>query len=181
MLNKSIKLGATLLIVCAVAALVLAFTNNLTKDVIEEQIKAANAESVKDIFGSDVSIEELSKDELSSYKGKVKGLMDVFIVNDGSGNLIGHAIKGETSGYKGGLNVLTGIDKDGNILGVRVISHQETSGIGTKALTEEHLGKFVGLSTNEEVSPDGVSGATRTSDGIISGVNIAKECMELLK
>lgn len=36
------------------------------------------------------------------------------------------------SGYSGEIDLIMGIDKDGNILGVRVISHAETPGLGDK-------------------------------------------------
>ena len=36
------------------------------------------------------------------------------------------------SGYSGAIKSLIGIDKSGNILGVRVIAHAETPGLGDK-------------------------------------------------
>lgn len=174
MKNKTLKLTFTLLIVCAVAALVLAMTNNATKDVIAEKIKETNERNVKDIFGSDVEIVQMSSEELKQYKDNIKGVVEIFTINDKSGNKIGCAVKSETSGYKGGLNILTGIDSEGNIQGVRVISHQETSGIGTNALTDEHLHEFDSQNI-ESVAVEAVSGATRTSKGIEQGVEIAKE------
>ncbi len=180
-MNKTIKLGLTLLVVCAVAALVLAFTNNITREVIEIQVKEANEASVKEIFGKDADIEQMGKDELASYKEKVKGLVEIFTIKDSSGAALGYAIKSETSGYKSGVNTLTGVNAEGEVLGVKVISHQETSGIGTNATTEEHLGKFKGVNLNGEVNVEAVSGATKTSNGILSGVNIAKATLALLK
>ncbi|MDD1636580.1 MAG: electron transport complex subunit RsxG [Methylococcaceae bacterium] len=35
-------------------------------------------------------------------------------------------------GYSGPINMIMGIDRDGNILGVRVLSHKETPGLGDK-------------------------------------------------
>ena len=35
-------------------------------------------------------------------------------------------------GYSGAINMIMGIDRDGNILGVRVLSHKETPGLGDK-------------------------------------------------
>ncbi len=37
-----------------------------------------------------------------------------------------------TGGYSGAINLIMGVDKDGNVLGVRVISHAETPGLGDK-------------------------------------------------
>lgn len=35
-------------------------------------------------------------------------------------------------GYSGAINMMMGVDRDGNILGVRVLSHKETPGLGDK-------------------------------------------------
>jgi electron transport complex protein RnfG len=35
-------------------------------------------------------------------------------------------------GYSGAINMIMGLDRDGNILGVRVLSHKETPGLGDK-------------------------------------------------
>jgi Na+-translocating ferredoxin:NAD+ oxidoreductase subunit G len=35
-------------------------------------------------------------------------------------------------GYSGAINMIMGIDRDGNILGVRVLNHKETPGLGDK-------------------------------------------------
>ena len=35
-------------------------------------------------------------------------------------------------GYSGAINMIMGVDRDGNILGVRVLSHKETPGLGDK-------------------------------------------------
>jgi electron transport complex protein RnfG len=35
-------------------------------------------------------------------------------------------------GYSGAINMIMGIDRDGNMLGVRVLSHKETPGLGDK-------------------------------------------------
>ena len=35
-------------------------------------------------------------------------------------------------GYSGAINMIMGVDRDGNLLGVRVLSHKETPGLGDK-------------------------------------------------
>ncbi|MDD2722549.1 MAG: electron transport complex subunit RsxG [Methylovulum sp.] len=35
-------------------------------------------------------------------------------------------------GYSGAINMIMGVDRDGNVLGVRVLSHKETPGLGDK-------------------------------------------------
>jgi len=51
-------------------------------------------------------------------------------------------------GYSGAINMIMGIDRDGNILGVRVLSHKETPGLGDKieVAKSDWILKFVGRS-----------------------------------
>lgn len=51
-------------------------------------------------------------------------------------------------GYSGAINMIMGIDRDGNVLGVRVLSHKETPGLGDKieVAKSDWILKFVGRS-----------------------------------
>ncbi|SJM91402.1 putative oxidoreductase [Crenothrix polyspora] len=51
-------------------------------------------------------------------------------------------------GYSGAIDMIMGIDRDGNILGVRVLSHKETPGLGDKieVSKSDWILKFVGRS-----------------------------------
>lgn len=54
---------------------------------------------------------------LAKKSGKVTAVCFKFIAPDG---------------YSGAINMIMGVDRDGNILGVRVLSHKETPGLGDK-------------------------------------------------
>ena len=54
---------------------------------------------------------------IAKKSGKVSAVCFKFIAPDG---------------YSGAINMIMGIDRDGNILGVRVLSHKETPGLGDK-------------------------------------------------
>ena len=83
-----------------------------------------------------------------------------------------------------------GIASDGTVAGIQVIAENETDGIGSNALTEDYLGSFAGLeatgtltaeeATGDAVQVDAVSGATFTSNAIISNLNIAFEAYAAL-
>lgn len=57
-------------------------------------------------------------------------------------------------GYSGAINMIMGIDRDGNILGVRVLSHKETPGLGDKieVAKSDWILNFVGRSL-DNLSP----------------------------
>lgn len=74
-------------------------------------------------------------------------------------------------GYAGEFEVTTSFGQDGKILDVKVGENKETSGIGSTAI-DTIPEKIV---ENQSISIDAVTGATITSDAIISGVEKALE------
>ncbi|MPN42472.1 Electron transport complex subunit RsxG [bioreactor metagenome] len=80
---------------------------------------------------------------------------------------------------------MVGIDAKGAITGVKVMSHSDTPGLGTKAMTEEYLSQYNGK-TAAEIIPDmgavgqdtikdntnldAITGATISSNGIYHSV-----------
>lgn len=171
-----LKLGVTLFVICAVAALVLGITNNITSPVIEErniqasnksrQIVLSDAEEFKQLEGmnSDIVVEV--------YEG-LKG-----------GDVIGYTIKTSPKGYGGAVEVMVGISTDGKITGVDIGNHSETPGLGSKAsdpaFKDQYLDKDVANSllvvkgsVNNDNEISAISGATITSNGVTSGVNAA--------
>ena len=171
-----LKLGVTLFVICAVAALVLGITNNITSPVIEErniqasnksrQIVLSDAEEFKQLEGmnSDIVVEV--------YEG-LKG-----------GDVIGYTIKTSPKGYGGAVEVMVGISTDGKITGVDIGNHSETPGLGSKAsdpaFKDQYLDKNVANSllvvkgsVNNDNEISAISGATITSNGVTSGVNAA--------
>lgn len=171
-----LKLGVTLFVICAVAALVLGIANNITSPVIEErniqasnksrQIVLSDAEEFKQLEGmnSDIVVEV--------YEG-LKG-----------GDVIGYTIKTSPKGYGGAVEVMVGISTDGKITGVDIGNHSETPGLGSKAsdpaFKDQYLDKNVANSllvvkgsVNNDNEISAISGATITSNGVTSGVNAA--------
>lgn len=56
----------------------------------------------------------------------------IFLARDDSGKVIAAAYEMVGYGYAGAISLIMGIDRDGNILGVRTLSHSETPGLGDK-------------------------------------------------
>jgi len=93
-------------------------------------------------------------------------------------NLIEHTYP---NGYNGNIRLLTGISVSGELLGVRVINHKETPGLGDKIETRKSdwIKSFTGLSLNQpekskwKVKRDGgffdqFTGATITPRAIVT-------------
>ena len=97
----------------------------------------------------------------------------------------GYAVKVQTSGFGGTINMMVGIDKDGAILGINIISHAETAGLGDvaaaknakgEAFRAQYVGKTGTLAVNKDGGEiDAITSATITSRAVTNGVNAALE------
>lgn len=99
------------------------------------------------------------------------------------GEVTGMAYEIFGSGYAGEMKLMLGVDAAGNVLGVRVLAHKETPGLGDKIETKkgDWILKFTGLSLGNppvdkwKVKKDGgqfdqFSGATITPRGVVGAI-----------
>ena len=94
----------------------------------------------------------------------------------------GWVVETSTSGSQGTIEMMVGVDPEGKVTGVSVVSHSETPNIGTKVVADQTvLDRFIGMShEGGEITVnsgtnrfDGVTGATYSSKGVAAGVNAA--------
>ena len=102
-----------------------------------------------------------------------------------NGETVGYAVTVSASGSQGTIEMMVGVDAEGTVTGVSIVSHSETSGIGTKVTGNEPtaagvgvLDQFVGKSAADGTlsvgsNVDAITGATVTTRGITTGVNAA--------
>lgn len=171
-----LKLGVTLFAICAVAALVLGVTNNITAPVIEERNIQASNEARKIVLSEADEFKELDGMNSDIVLEVYEGIKD--------GQVIGYTIKTSSKGYGGAIELMVGISKDGKITGVEIGNHSETPGLGSKATEPMFKNQYVDKdvlnsllvvkgSTNNDNEISAISGATITSNGVTSGVNAA--------
>ena len=171
-----LKLGVTLFAICAVAALVLGVTNNITAPVIEERNIQASNEARKIVLSETDEFKELDGMNSDIVLEVYEGIKD--------GQVIGYTIKTSSKGYGGAIELMVGISKDGKITGVEIGNHSETPGLGSKATEPMFKNQYVDKdvlnsllvvkgSTNNDNEISAISGATITSNGVTSGVNAA--------
>ncbi len=171
-MNKIIKLSLILLVITAVSAAALAFTNNATKDIIEEKILEANKAHMQELFEKADNFAMVDNAKATGEKG-VEG---VFEALEGSTSL-GYVIETKTGGFGGDVVILTAIGADGNIVGMRVATQTETAGLGSKIEEPDFTSRFDGKSAANELvlntDIDQLGGATVSSKAALDGVNIA--------
>lgn len=176
-MRNIVKLGLILFIVTAVSAGALSLTNNFTEGIIEEKAAEANKAYMQEILPDTDDFNLVEDPGISD----VKGIEEVYEALKG-GELCAYIIKTKTKGYGGDVIMLTGIDVDGTIVGMRVASQSETPELGTKIAEDEFGSQFEGMSAERELELnediDQVTGATISSKAAIDGVNASIRLFE---
>lgn len=164
-----LRLTVTLLLICAVVAAVLAAVNAITKDKIAQIQVQKTQNAIAEVLPAVAGLEEVP---LSGDTGIVKSVY----VADGQ-----YAVEVAPGGFDGEVTMMVGI-VDGKVSGISVISHTETPGLGAVAAAqnakgEAFRGQFVGQSGVLEIGDqiDAMTGATITSNAVVTGVNAALE------
>ena len=181
-MNSILKLGLNLFVICAVAAGLLAGTNQITAPLIEQRNEQANNEARQAVLADATEFKILdSKNYKSSSDVEV---VEVYEGINGS-EVAGYTIKVLPKGYGGEIELMVGITKDGTIAGVNIGNMSETPGLGARSKEEAFYGQYAGKPATElsvvksgtagETEIQAISGATITSKAVTSGVNAAVE------
>ena len=181
-MNSILKLGLNLFVICAVAAGLLAGTNQITAPLIEQRNEQANNEARQAVLADATEFKILdSKNYKSSSDVEV---VEVYEGLNGS-EVAGYTIKVLPKGYGGEIELMVGITKDGTIAGVNIGNMSETPGLGARSKEEAFYGQYAGKPATElsvvksgtagETEIQAISGATITSKAVTSGVNAAVE------
>lgn len=185
-----IKLTVTLFATCVIVAGLLGLVNMVTKDKIAainwENTQTAMKAVVADPDNTEFSEALENTDAMSAAAKAAGGTLDsVYEVLVGGENA-GYAIKVVASGSQGNIEMMVGVDAEGVVTGVSIVDNSETSGIGSKVMSNEPLSSGVGVLDQfqgKSVAADGtltvgknvdaISGATVSSKGVTAGVNAA--------
>lgn len=166
-MTKKILLPTVVLtVICIVAAAALSVTNLLTADKIAENEKAKRAEAVSAVLPAD-SYEEFDADGIVAYRAL-----------DESGETVGYAFETSAQGYGGAIEIVTGINTEGKITAVQVVScDDETPGLGQNVKTDSFLSQFKGTSDSVAIGEnvDAWTGATISSSAVADAVDKALE------
>lgn len=168
-----LRLSLTLLVITALVAAALAGVNAITAPVIAQLKAQKTQQAIAAVLpGGGTSVESFTDET---------GLVTAVYASDS-----GYAIQVAPSGFDGTIDMMVGIDKEGKVLNISIISHTETAGLGAVAAAnntagENFRGGFVGQSGSVAVTKDGgtvdaITGATITSRAVAEGVNAALAC-----
>lgn len=187
-----IRLAGTLLIVCAIAAVLLGYTNEITYDKIQEQLVKASDEAREAVLPDAELFEKLDDSTFSTLKSneKYNFITEIYTAKS-SGNIVGYAVKATPKGYAGGIEVVIGVTADGTVQGIKVGNNSETPGLGKNAATPKFQDQFNGKvwdnpvnviksGTPKDNEIAALAGATITSRAVADGVNQALDAAKEL-
>lgn len=175
-LGYILKLSMILLVITAVVAAVLAGVNSITAP----KIAALNAEKTQQAVEA---VLPGGGELLESFPDETGIVQEVYASETG------YAVKVTPGGFDKEITMMVGISQ-GKVLGISIISHTETAGLGAVAAAKNAAGQafrdqFAGLSGVLAVTKDGgqvdaITGATITSRAVVTGINAALACVEAL-
>lgn len=176
--NIYLRLGLPVVVVCVLAAAGLAMTYGLTKDRIAAQDAAAVEKSLAAVLPEAKTFSAVEDTAVLTAAAKAAGdvtLEAVYRAADGSGAPAGTGILVASRGYGGPIKMAVGLDRNGKVVGVSIVSMNETPGLGSKVVDiPSFLPGFVGLATPDEAHRvDTITGATKSSRGVRKGVEAA--------
>ena len=166
-----LRLALTLLAITAVVAAALAGVNSITAPAIAELNAQKTQEAIELVLPG-------GGEEMADFPATA--LVSKVYAGDA-----GYAVEVTPGGFDNTITMMVGVDTEGKVLGISIISHTETAGLGAVAAAgtpagEAFRGEFVGASGSVSVTKDGgdveaITGATITSRAVCVGVNAALE------
>lgn len=183
--------AASLAAVAILGTALLTGVHKLTKERIEQQERRVVLQQLEQIITPDRYDNEIQDDlfELDDEFYFPRGQNVVAYRARKDGEPVAVILKfAAVNGYNGKINLLVGINQDGSLSGVRVVSHKETPGLGDaiEAERSDWVFEFSGRSLQDpaadgwSVKRDGgtfdqFTGATITPRAVVKGVRLALE------
>lgn len=101
------------------------------------------------------------------------------------GTTAAYLVPGESKGYGGSIKLLLAANPDGTIIDYKVLSHNETPGLGDRTTQPKFRKQFAGkkvealevVKTNDPTKIDAITGVTISSRAITKGVREALEAL----
>ncbi|WP_163134438.1 electron transport complex subunit RsxG [Agarivorans sp. Alg241-V36] len=129
-INSSIYQSLSLAVAVGLSSALLLGLNTITSPVIAQRVNEDKLAAIERVMPS------------SQYQNALLATEHPFVVNDRQytvynaldqqGQASGYVVQVSAKGYAGPINLLVGVDASLTILGVRVLSHSETPGLGDK-------------------------------------------------
>lgn len=178
--ENPITAAIILFIIALVVTAALAGTNELTKDTIILQAKAEQDKARAFVLSQAQSFEDYSsKIDLTKYP-KISNMHLAYDINK---EVVGFTLVSAAKGYGGDIKIIIGVSINREVSGIKVLSDNETPGLGKKVAETPFTIQFYKKTANKLFSldknstnsnkVDAVTGATISSNALIDAANSA--------
>lgn len=179
-----LKLGIILMVYSVIAGAALAYVNILTKPKVAMNLVQTAEKTRAEVLPGMSGFDE--KTDASGFTYWI-GYTDAAKTQAG-----GYVFLGQKKGYSSVIQAMVGVGLDGKIIGVKVLSQQETPGLGTKIMEVRHgenapwfPAQYLGKSVADplKVKKDGgeidaITGATISSRAMTKAIRDGLEMLQ---
>ncbi len=177
-MKKIVVSTLVLCIITLVAGFALATVYEVTKEPIANAEAAAEQKAYQAVFPGATFEEQTLREIDLQKKAKVDRIMLAKEAEDVLGYVL---VVTSPNGYGGDITLAMGVNTDGTLKGISIISQGETAGLGAKCKEDGFTSQFAGIAggqvdlTKDTPTADNqiqaISGATITTSAVVEAVN----------
>lgn len=159
-MREMLKYGFVLGLICFLSSSVLAIVNSITDPLIRQQKEREESSAFNEVMPQSLDFRPHYQDEKIIY----------YTAYDRSNKLNGFIIKAKAKGYVSDIEAVAGLNLKLEISGIKILSHNETPGLGNGIADDAFLSQFQGKNVNTFNEVQAITGATISSSAVINSV-----------
>lgn len=177
-------LALILMLICSIVAGALALINANTKDLIQKYEEETRVAALQALFPTADDFEDVT--EMVAGQADTENILAIYKAYAGD-QLLGYCVDLETNGFSSStpIELMVGSSPMNKVTAISVVNHGETPGIGAAVLEKnpEFMDQFVDGERPISFTPQitAVSGATITSNAVVTGLNDALKAVDLVR
>lgn len=159
-MKEMLKYGFILGLICLLASGVLSIVNAVTEPKIKLQKETEENLALKEVMP-----------EGADFKAKKDAEKIIYYISyDKTGKINGFVVKGEGKGYSSLVEAMAGLNLKLEINNVKILSQNETPGLGSRITKVSFLSQFKGKNAESFNQVQGITGATISSRAVINSL-----------
>lgn len=159
-MKEMVRYGVTLGLICFLASTVLAVVNSVTEPKIKLQKEKEENAALKEVMSESSDFKPYYQDDKIIY----------YTAYDSKDKLNGFVIKAEGKGYSSNIETVVGLNVNLEIVGIKILSHNETPGLGSRVSEPPFLEQFKGKNLDTFNQVQAITGATISSGAVINSL-----------
>jgi electron transport complex protein RnfG len=159
-MKETIRYATILGVICLCASGILALVNGFTAPKIAQQELNEEQAALKEVMPGCASFTPHPQADHTVY----------YSAYDASGKLAGFVLKSEQKGYSSTIVSLAGVNPKLEITAVKILSQNETPGLGNRICDPSFLAQFKGKSLGNYDEIKAITGASISSGAVIASV-----------